>query len=400
MELNLNIYETMALVSIIFYLGKYVRTKFSLLTKYCIPPSVVGGFLFALLVLIFNITGIATINLDTTLQNIFMTAFFTSIGFTASFKILRKGGIKVITFLGLSALLVVLQNMVGVSLASLFKLSPLLGLCTASIPMIGGHGTAGSFGPILEDMGVSGATTVSVASATFGLIMGSIIGGLVARNLILRHNIKTVRDENSQAPVTEAGDYNEENHNILSFKKLMNGACFLFIAMGLGSIVSDLIQASGLTFPSYIGAMLVAAVMRNIYDFTGKEIVEKEIETLGGLSLSFFLTMALMGLKLWQLFDLALPLIVMLLAQVCLVGFFAYVITYRVMGKNYEAAVFASAVCGFGMGATPNAIANMDELTNRYGFVHTPYFVVPIVGCLFIDFVNSGIITIFINFIG
>lgn len=162
-------------------------------------------------------------------------------------------------------------------------------------------------------------------------------------------------------------------------------------------INSTIIQNLGLTCPSYIGAMIAAAIIRNIYDFTNREIVEKEIETLGALSLSFFLTMALMGLKLWQLFDLALPLLVMLIAQVTLVGFFAYFITYRVMGKNYEAVVFASATCGFGMGATPNAIANMDELTNKYGFVHTPYFVVPIVGCLFIDFINSGIITIFIN---
>ena len=400
MEFNLNIYETMALVSIVFYLGKYTRNKFSILSKYCIPPSVVGGFIFALLILIFNETGIAIINLDTTLQNIFMTAFFTSIGFTASLKILKQGGIKVVMFLGLAILLVILQNIVGVSLASVFNLTPLLGLCTGSIPMVGGHGTAGSFGPILEDLGIAGATTVSVAAATFGLIMGSIIGGLVARNLILKHHLKTVHDENSNIPPEKVGDYNEENHNILSFKKLMNGACLLFIAMGLGSIVSDLIQASGLTFPSYIGAIIVAAVMRNIYDFRNKELVEKEIETLGGLSLSFFLTMALMGLKLWQLFDLALPLLVLLLAQMLLVGLFAYIVTYRVMGKNYEAAVFASAMCGFGMGATPNAIANMDELTNRYGFVATPYFVVPIVGGLFIDFINSAIITIFINFIG
>ena len=399
MTFNLDIYETMALVSIVFYMGKYCRNKFAILAKYCIPPSVVGGFIFALLILIFNMTGIATINLDTTLQNIFMTAFFTSIGFTASIKVLKKGGIKVVTFLILSALLVISQNLVGVTLASLFNLAPLLGLCTASIPMIGGHGTAGSFGPILEDMGIVGATTVSVASATFGLIMGSIIGGLVARTLIIRHKLNTVRDENSDNPPAEVGDYNEENHNILSFKKLMTGACFLFIAMGLGSIVSEFIEASGLAFPSYIGAMVVAAIIRNIYDFSKKEIVEKEIETLGGLSLSFFLTMALMGLKLWELFDLALPLIIMLLAQVLLVGLFTYIITYRVMGKNYEAAVFASAMCGFGMGATPNAIANMDELTNRYGFVATPYLVVPIVGCLFIDFVNSAIITVFINII-
>lgn len=256
--------------------------------------------------------------------------------------------------------------------------------------MVGGHGTSGSFGPMLESLGVSSATTVSFASATFGLIMGSIIGGLVARGLILRHKLETPH-------TNPAGGYNEENSDTLSLKKLMSAACFLFIAMGLGSIVSSAIEGIGLAFPSYIGAMIVAAVMRNLYDFRHKALAEAEIEALGSLSLSFFLTMALMGLKLWELFDLALPLLVMLLAQVLLAGAFAYFITYRIMGKNYEAAVFASALCGFGMGATPNAIANMDELTNRYGFSPTPYLVVPIVGCLFIDFVNSTVITIFIN---
>lgn len=400
MELNLNIYETMALVSTIFYLGKYMRWKVSTLIKFCIPPAVVGGFIFALLTLLLHISDIITLNLDMTLQNLFMTTFFTSIGFTASFKVLKQGGKQVIIFLGLAALLVILQNSVGVTLASLFNLNPLLGLCTGSIPMIGGHGTAGSFGPMLEEMGVAKATTVSVASATFGLIMGSIIGGFVARNLIIRYKVKTTHDESSNNQPVEVGDFNEENPNILSFKKLMNAACFLFIAMGIGSLISKLIQTSGLTFPSYVGAMLVAATIRNVYDIRKKEIYEKEIETIGGLSLSFFLTMALMGLKLWQLFDLALPLLIMLIAQVLLVGIFAYFIIYRIMGKNYEGVVFASATCGFGMGATPNAIANMDELTNRFGFAHTPYFVVPIVGGLFIDFVNSAIITIFINLIG
>ena len=399
MELNLNIYETMALVSTIFYLGKYMRWKVSTLVKFCIPPAVVGGFIFALLTLLLHISDIITLNLDMTLQNLFMTTFFTSIGFTASFKVLKQGGKQVIIFLGLAALLVILQNSVGVMLASLFNLNPLLGLCTGSIPMIGGHGTAGSFGPMLEEMGVAKATTVSVASATFGLIMGSIIGGFVARNLIIRYKVKTTHDESSNNQPVEVGDFNEENPNILSFKKLMNAACFLFIAMGIGSLISKLIQTSGLTFPSYIGAMLVAATIRNVYDIRKKEIYEKEIETIGGLSLSFFLTMALMGLKLWQLFDLALPLLIMLIAQVLLVGIFAYFIIYRIMGKNYEGVVIASATCGFGMGATPNAIANMDELTNRFGFAHTPYFVVPIVGGLFIDFVNSAIITIFINLI-
>lgn len=399
MELHFDLYKTMALVSLVFYIGKFIRNKFNIVKKFCIPPSVVGGILFSFLVLFLKVTNLATISFDTTLQPLFMTAFFTSIGFTASIRMLKKGGIKVISFLGLAVLLVILQNTIGVSLATLFDMPPLLGLCTASIPMVGGHGTAGSFGPILEDMGITGATTVSVASATFGLIMGSIVGGLVARSLIHMKKLKTVHDENSKIQPNTVGDYNEENHNILSFKRLMNGACLLFIAMGLGSFISEWIEKLELTFPSYIGAMLVAAIIRNIYDFRKKEIVEKEIETLGGLSLSFFLTMALMGLRLWELFDLALPLLMLLGAQVLCVGLFAYFITFRAMGKNYEAAVFSSATCGFGMGATPNAIANMDELTNRYGFVPTPYFVVPIVGCLFIDFVNSAIITIFINFL-
>lgn len=400
MEINLDIYITMALVSIVFCLGKYLRREMSIFSKYCIPPAVVGGFIFALLTLILKITGVATLNLDTTLQSLFMTAFFTSIGFTASFSILKKGGAKVVAFLVLSVLLVICQNIIGISLANLFNLPSLLGLCTGSIPMVGGHGTAGSFGPILEDMGVKSATTVSVASATFGLIMGSIIGGLVARSLILKYKVKTEEDSIKNNVEHEVGDFNEENHNILSFKKLMSAAVSLFIAMGLGSIVSTIIQKSGLTFPSYIGAMIVAAIMRNISDIRKKELEEKEIETLGGMCLSFFLTMALMNLKFWELFDLALPLLIMLIAQVLLVGLFAYFITFRLMGKNYEAVIFSSAICGFGMGATPNAIANMDELTNKYGFVHTPYFVVPIVGGLFIDFINSAIITIFINIFG
>lgn len=208
MELNLNLYETMALVCLVFFIGRYLPNKITALSKYCIPPAVVGGFLFSLLILIFHMTGIITLNLDTTLQNIFMTAFFTSIGFTASINVLKKGGLKVVIFLGLSILLVTLQNVLGVTLASLFSLNPLLGLCTGSIPMVGGHGTAGSFGPMLESLGVSGATTVSIASATFGLVMGSVVGGFVARTLINRRNIETCEHIKKNE---EFGDFNEEN---------------------------------------------------------------------------------------------------------------------------------------------------------------------------------------------
>lgn len=395
MEINLDIFQTMAVATVVFYIGQLLKRKIHVFSKYCIPAPVIGGLLFAIIILIFRMTNIANINLDITLQNIFMTAFFTSVGYTASLKILKKGGIKVAIFLLLAVILVIAQDILGASLAKLFNLDPLLGLSTGSIPMVGGHGTSGSFGPLLEEMGVVGATTVSFASATFGLVMGSFIGGFVAKKLIDNNKLKTPKESKDKSiPVS---DFHEDDQAILCHKRLMNGASWLFLAMGIGSVISMLIQDAGLTFPSYIGAMLAAAIIRNICDFRKVELQEKEIEAIGGISLSFFLSMALMGLKLWELFDLAIPMIIMLIAQSLLMGLFAYFITFNVMGRDYDAAVFASANCGFGMGATPNAVANMDALTSKFGFAPTPYFVVPIVGCLFIDFVNSAVITLFIN---
>lgn len=396
MEFKLDLFETMALATIVYYLGYYLRVKIKFFSKYCIPAPVIGGLIFAVLILALRLTGSVSITLDTTLQGIFMTAFFTSVGFTASVRVLKKGGAKVFVFLGISILLVILQDLLGSLLAGVFGLSPLLGLCTGSIPMVGGHGTAGSFGPLLEDMGVTGATTVAFASATFGLVVGSFLGGFVAKNLIEKNSLKTPKSpgENHDIPIS---DFHEDNTSVLCQKRLMNGVSWLFIAMGIGTIISGLIEDLGLTFPSYIGAMLAAAIIRNLCDFKNIHLEDHEIEAIGSISLSFFLAMALMGLKLWELFDLALPMIVMLIAQTILMGGFAYFITYRIMGKDYEAAVFASANCGFGMGATPNAVANMDALAAKFGPAPTPYFAVPIVGCLFIDFVNSAVITIFIN---
>ncbi len=298
-------------------------------------------------------------------------------------------------FLGIAILLIISQDIVGATLAKVFQLNPLLGLCTGSISMIGGHGMAGSFGPLLEELGVSGATTVSFASATFGLVMGSFIGGFVAKNLIENYKLKTPKE--SQDKSIPLSDFHEDNQAILCHHKLMKASAYLFFAMGVGSIISKFIQDTGLTFPSYIGAMIAAAIIRNVCDIRKQEIEEKEIEVIGNISLSYFLCIALMGLRLWELFDLALPLVVMLVAQSLLMAIFAYFITFRAMGKDYDAAVFASASCGFGMGATPNAVANMDALSAKFGFAATPYFVVPIVGALFVDFVNSAVITLFIN---
>ncbi|WP_300383702.1 sodium/glutamate symporter [Clostridium sp.] len=394
-EVNLDIFQTMALATIIFYFGSFIKKKVTILKKYCIPSAVVGGLIFAILVLILRITNILKINLDITLQSIFMTAFFTSIGYTASLKVLKKGGRKVGIFLLIASALVVIQNLLGTSLAYIFKLNPLLGLATGSVPLVGGHGTAGSFGPLLESIGVKGATTVSFASATFGLIMGSILGGFIAKTLIERNKIETPKEDiNKEISLSN----NHEEYKItLSDNRIMKAASLIFIAMGIGSIITNFIEGLGLTFPSYIGAMLAGAIIKNLCDFKKVKIADKEIEVIGGISLNFFLSLALINLKLWELFNLALPMIVMLLSQTILMFIFAYFIIFKVMGKDYDAAVFASAICGFGMGSTANAVANMDALTTKYGFAQTPYLVVPIVGCLFIDFINSAVITLFIN---
>ena len=395
MDIRLGIFETMALVVLVYYLGKYLNVKVSIFSKYCIPSPVVGGIIFAIVILFLKLTNTTQLTLDTTLQNLFMTAFFASIGFTASFKVLKAGGTKVFIFLGLAILLIISQDILGVALATVFRLNPLLGLCTASIPMVGGHGTAGSFGTLLEDLGVSGATTVSFASATFGLIMGSIIGGFVAKTLINREGLSTLKKSDGESiPLT---DFHEDNNIHLCQSRIMNASAYIFISTGIGAVISQIIQNLGLTLPSYIGAMIVAAVIRNIVDVMDKTIEEKEIEVVGNICLEYFLTMALMGLRLWELFDLALPLFVMLVGQSLLIGLFSYFITFRVMGKNYDAVVFSSAICGFGMGSTANAVANMDALSSKYGFAATPYFVVPVVGALFIDIVNSATITMFIN---
>ncbi len=393
MTLNLDIYQTAAVAVFVYALGSFVKKKIDFFNKYCIPASVIGGILFALLTLGLNLTDTMTVVTDTTLQNIFMTLFFTSVGYTASFKLLKKGGVQVLLFLIVASVLIVVQNLVGVSLASLLGLDPLMGLCVGSIPLVGGHGTSGAFGPMLEQQfGVSGAATVSIAVATFGLIIGGIIGGPVAKRRVRKHNLVA---ENVATQTEEYGDRSEKPH---SAEEFMKAFFILFVAAGIGSVISTLIQKTGVTFPSYIGAMLAAALLRNLSDTTGKlTIVEDIVSMLGNACLTLYLAMALMSLRLWELANLALPMIVILLAQTIIMALFAYYLVYNVMGRNYEAAVMSSAACGFGMGATPNAIANMQAITDVYGPAPRAFFVVPLVGSLFVDFVNSGVLTVFIN---
>ena len=393
MRIELDMYQTMAVAVLALMLGRYLRKKCWLLERFCIPAPVIGGVIFAVATCICYVTGIAEFVFDDILKEVFMVFFFTSVGFQANLKVLKSGGKSMIIFLGLVIGLIVLQNGTAVGLAKFLHLDPLVGMCTGSIPMTGGHGTAGAFGPVLEDFGISGATTVCTAAATFGLVAGSVMGGPLGERLVeKRELLKTAIPEDDSLLLEE--DKKHERH-----VKQYPAAFFqLVLAMGIGTVLSQVLSMTGMTFPIYIGAMIVAAVMRNLSEYTGKfPIYMGEINGIGGISLSMFLGLAMITLKLWQLASLAVPMIVMLAAQVVLMFVFARFVVFNIMGRDYEAAVMTSAFCGFGMGATANAMANMQALTKRYGPAPQAYFIVPLVGSLFIDFCNGIIITGFMN---
>ena len=386
-------YQTIAVAVVVLILGAFLKRKISFLEKFCIPAPVIGGLIFAIFTLICYSTGILEIDFDDTLKEVCMVFFFTSVGFQANLKVLKSGGKPLLIFLVLVIVLIITQNFTAIGLANLLGLDSLTGMTTGSIPMVGGHGTAGAFGPVLEDFGMSGATTVCTAAATFGLIAGSLMGGPIGNRLIKKHNLlETIKNDDDTLLVEE-----EEKHE-RHFSMYAPAVFQLIIAVGIGTIFSKLLSLTGMTFPIYIGAMIAAAIMRNIGEYTGKITIHMgEINDLGGICLSLFLGIAMITLKLWQLADLALPLVILLAGQVALMFLFSYIVVFNVMGRNYDAAVLVAGTCGFGMGATPNAMANMQAICEKYEPSVKAYLIIPIVGSLFADFLNSLTITFFIN---
>ena len=386
-------YQTIAVAVVVLILGAFLKRKISFLEKFCIPAPVIGGLIFAIFTLICYSTGILEIDFDDTLKEVCMVFFFTSVGFQANLKVLKSGGKPLLIFLVLVIILIITQNFTAIGLANLLGLDSLTGMTTGSIPMVGGHGTAGAFGPVLEDFGISGATTVCTAAATFGLVAGSLMGGPIGNRLIKTHNLlETIKNDDDTLLVEE-----EEKHE-RHFSMYAPAVFQLIIAVGIGTIFSKLLSLTGMTFPIYIGAMIAAAIMRNIGEYTGKITIHMgEINDLGGICLSLFLGIAMITLKLWQLADLALPLVILLAGQVALMFLFSYIVVFNVMGRNYDAAVLVAGTCGFGMGATPNAMANMQAICEKYGPSVKAYLIIPIVGSLFADFLNSLTITFFIN---
>lgn len=393
--LELNMYQTAAAAGLVLLLGRAISNRFTFFRRYCIPDPVVGGVVFAVAHLILRSAGILEITMDTTLQTFFMLIFYSGIGFSASFGLLKKGGRLVFVFLFLSIGMCILQNLTGAGIAMLFGVDPKVGVMAGSIPMVGGHATAAAFAPVLEAEGVTGAEAVGIASATFGLVMGCMIGGPIATRRIKQFNL------HSALAVEETGEENKTAGRIDSVR-FLNGMLFLVIATGFGTYVCQYLQ--GLTimgrpfsFPQTIGGLIAGAIIRNVFDIAGKKIPMEEVDTIGGYSLSLFLSMAMINLKLWQLAELALPMIMMLLGQTVLMFIIAYFIIFRAMGHDYDAAVITTGFCGFGMGASPNAMANMQAVTVKYGPAPTAIFVVSMVAALFIDFFNSIVVTAFLN---
>ena len=397
---KLDMYQALAIAVIMLLIGRELVARIEFLRRYCIPAPVVGGLVFAIVHAVLRGTGIMEFDMDVTLQKVFMTAFFCSVGYMAAFGMLKKGGIGVILFLGISAAMCVIQDLVGAIGAKAFGLDPRIGLAMGSIPLVGGHGTAGSWGPFLENLGVANATTVAVAAATYGLISGCMMGGPIAYGKIKKFGLKSKglnADGAKEAHPTTTVDVSADTA-ALDEGNVLNAALYIVVAVGAGTVVSFFI-GKVLTMPAYIGAMIVGAIIRNIQEARGVKMPMGEMNALGNVCLSLFLALAMCNLKLWQLVDLAVPMSVILLIETVVMWFYAAFVVFNIMGRDYDAAVISSGFCGFGMGATPNAMANMQAITNIYGPAPVAFMIVPLVGSLFIDFVNGLIITGFAGFL-
>ena len=398
-NIKMDMIQTVGLAVIILILGRFLRKKVKFFETYCIPSPVVGGFLFAIINLILRKTNLVIFEFDNTLQSFFMTLFFTSIGFNASWRLLKVGGKKVVMFLIMAVTLVILQNVVAVGVGYLTGVDPLIALLTGSTAMTGGHGTAAAMAPIVEELGHTGAKSVAIAAATFGLIAGSSLGGPLANRLIKGKKLEVVAEKVDNEKVRNDEFLFNNDVRKLDGENFAKAFFLILLSMFIGSYVSTFLNQF-LNFPNYIGPMIVAAVLRNISDNTTKfDLHYEEVHILEDVSLNLFLGMAMISLKLWELGNVAGQLSVLLLAQALLAWVFIYFVTFRFMGGNYDAAVLSAGHVGFGLGATPNGIANMQSVCDKYKHSHIAFFVMPIVGALFIDFFNVAIISGFFSFL-
>ena len=417
--LEIDMIQTAGIGALALIVGMVLTRKVGFLQRFCVPSPVSGGIIFSLLTLALYGWGHIEVSFDGTLKDVFMLAFFTSVGFQSDLKVIKQGGKLLVIMLTLLVAIIALQNLMPMGITRLMGIDPLIGMAAGSMSMTGGHGTAGGFASVLEGMGLHGAGTIGMAAATFGLIAGSMIGGPLAERIIR----KKLTHEQMQAPDEEidpamAGIESDEasptgrtkrvSTNEQEFQQYAKASYCILLVMGGGTVLSWVFAKTGITFPTYFGALILAAIIRNTLGFVsykdgGKwEKAEKLLDmeriiSVGNICLSLFLGMAMISLKLWELQSLALPLIVILISQVVLMALFAYTVAFPLLGRDYDAAVLCAGICGFGLGATPNAMANMSAVCYKYRYTVKPFLIVPIIGAMFADLINTGMITLFLN---
>lgn len=418
MEFTLNGYYTLILATLVLLLGRFLVKRVKFLSDFNIPEPVAGGLVAAIVVYILNLALGYSFNFQKELQTACMLMFFASIGLSADFSRLRAGGKPLVIFLVVVSAFIFVQDLVGVVTAKLVGLEPLMGLVAGSITLTGGHGTAGAWGPVFESKyGVTGATTLGIACATYGLVAGGLIGGPVAKRLIKKLGRETLAvnpdqteveklaaeqslystqhdldDDLAQKEVFERPD----NIRLITASSTIETLALFAGSLAFAGIMTSVSKGTWFELPTFVWALGGGVIIRNVLTtFFNFDMFDRAIDVFGNASLSLFLAMALLSLKLWELTGLAGPVMIILAVQTVVMILYASFITFRVMGKDYDAAVLAAGHCGFGMGATPTAIANMQAITDRYGASHKAFLIVPMVGAFFVDIVNATILQIF-----
>lgn len=407
MNFTFNPYYTLIVAVIVLLIGKVLVNKIDFLKRYNIPEPVAGGLVAALCTTAIHYFFGYSISTSTELQTSFMLIFFASIGLSANFYKLKEGGKSLVIFLFVIAFFILVQNFVGMSLATILGIDPLIGLIAGSITLTGGHGTAGAWGSILETKyGIENATALGMAGATFGLVMGGIIGGPLAKLLINRYKLKNANsqkdgnDTENEKVIDEFVPFEYPKAVRLITTNSAITTLGLFAAcLAFADFMTGFSKGTSFELPTFVWALGGGVILRNVLENILKvEIFDRAIDVFGNASLSLFLAMALLSLKLWQLSNLAGALSVILVTQVAVMILYAYFVTFRAMGKNYDASVLAAGHCGFGLGATPTAVANMQAITNVYGVSHKAFLIVPLCGAFFVDLINATIIQAILKF--
>ena len=410
MEFVFNGFYTLISAVIVLLLGRFLVNRIDFLKRYNIPEPVAGGLVAAVVSLLVHTFWGYSIVFSSELQTSFMLVFFASIGLSANFMKLKEGGTALVIFLICVASFIVVQNAVGMSLATLLGLDPLIGLIAGSITLTGGHGTAGAWGEILESQhGIQGALALGMASATFGLIIGGVIGGPLAKLLINRYSLAQAK---TNAEIQQRDTHVEQNSDdlapfenphqvrLITADNAITTLGMFAACLAFAEFMTGFSKGTWFELPTFVWALGGGVILRNILESVLKvDIFDRAIDVFGNASLSLYLAMALLSLKLWQLADLAGPLVVILGAQTLTMALYAAFVTFRVMGKNYDAAVLAAGHCGFGMGATPTAVANMQAITNMYGPSHKAFLIVPLCGAFFVDLINATVIQLMLKFV-